>query len=133
MEASVARQRLVGAACVCLVLLSGCSGSDPVQERWASRDPLPSCGSLQLQQGADLEVSGTKELGCLRRALGAGRGAELTVRYPTTEGDPITDYYRVVADGTTEVYTDSTQDANSDERWSFADCDQPGSVLEVNC
>jgi hypothetical protein len=108
-------------------------GSDPVEKQWESRDSVPSCGSLRLQQGEELKVEGKKELECLGRALKAGRSAELAVQYPTAEGDPITDYYRVLSDGTTEVYTDSTEDANSDKKWSFATCDQPKSVLDVNC
>jgi hypothetical protein len=80
-----------------------------------------------------VEVDGKTELACLQRALDSGRGAELSVRYPTTEGDPVTNYYRVTADGSTEVYTDSTEDAFSDQRWSFASCDQPSTALDVNC
>jgi len=28
---------------------------------------------------------------------------------------------------------DGTQDEFSDQKWSFADCKQPESVLDVNC
>ena len=94
---------------------------------------MRSCGSLQLQQDEELEVDGKTELACLESALASRRGAELTVRRPTTEGDPVTTYYRVTADGSTEVYTDSTQDAFSDRKWSFASCDHPEKVLDVNC
>jgi hypothetical protein len=117
----------------CVALLAGCMGSDPVEEQWASRESLPSCGSLRLQQGEQLKVDGRTEVACLGRAIESGRGAELTVRYPTTEGDPITDYYRVTPDGSTEVYTDSTGDAFSDRKWSFAACEQPRTALDVNC
>ena len=48
------------------------------------------------------------------------------------EGDAILTY-RVTADGSTEVYTDSTQDAFSDGKWGFASCDQPEMALDVNC
>ena len=117
----------------CVALLAGCMGSDPVEEQWASRESLPSCGSLRLPSGEELQVFGKKELACLGRAIESGRGAELTVRYPTTEGDPITDYYRVTPDGSTEVYTDSTEDAFSDQKWSFATCNRPKTVLDANC
>ena len=117
----------------CVALLTGCMGSDPVEVQWASRESLPSCGSLRLQAGERLQVFGKTELACLRRAIDSGRGGELTVRYPTTEGDPITDYSRVTPDGSTEVYTDSTEDAFSDQKWSFATCNQPKTVLDVNC
>lgn len=108
-------------------------GSDPVEAQWESRESLPSCGSLHLQQGEELRADGKTELACMERAKDSGRGAELAVRYPTTEGDPVTDYYRVKPDGSTEVYTDSTQDAFSDQKWSFASCDQPNTVLDVHC
>lgn len=122
----------------CGALLAGFTGcglgmSDPVQEQWKSRASLPSCGSLELQQGETVEVEGKAEVACLQRALDSGRGAELAIRYPTTEGDPVTDYYRVTADGSTEVYTDSTQDAFSDGKWGFASCDRPEMALDVNC
>jgi hypothetical protein len=128
---------LLGAV-ACVALLAGCAGRgpmapDPVQKRWESRASLPSCGSLRLQQGEAVAVDGKTELACLQRALDSGRGAELTVRHPTTEGDPVTTYYRVTSDGVTEVYTDSTQDAFSDRSWSFASCDQPETVLDANC
>lgn len=125
-------------AVACGALLAGCTGcgsvtSDPVQEQWESRASLPSCGSLQLQQGEAVEVEGKAEVACLQRALDSGRGAELTIRFPTTEGDPVTDYYRVNPDGSTEVYTDSTQDAFGDQKWSVATCDEPRTVLDVSC
>lgn len=121
-----------------VLLLVGCVGcgpaaSDPIKERWESRAPLPSCGSLRLQQGELAEVEGKEEFACLQRALDSGRAAELAVTYPTTEGDPVTSFYRVLSDGSTEVYIDSTQDAFSDREWSFASCDRPETALDVNC
>ena len=80
-----------------------------------------------------MKVKGRKELACLARALDSGKGAELAVRYPTTEGDPVAEYYRILPDGTTEVYVDSSKDVNSDQNWSFASCEEPKSVLDVNC
>ena len=111
----------------------GVTGSDPVLERWQSRPHLPGCGSLSLHQGQALEVDGPAALACLQRALDSGRGAELIVRHPTTEGDPVTSYHRVTAEGSTEVYIDSTQDAFSDGTWSFASCDRPETAIDVNC
>ncbi len=128
---------LLGAV-ACVALLAGCAergplASDPVQQRWESRASLSSCGSLRLQQGESLEVEGKAELACLERALDSGRGAELADEYRTAEGDPVTNYYRVTAYGSTQVYTDSTQDAFSDRTWSFASCDHPESMLDANC
>ena len=103
-----------------LPFLLGCMGSDPVEEQWASRESLPSCGSVRLSQGEKLKVEGKTELACMGRASKSGRGAELTIHQPATEGDPVTSYWRVTSEGSTEVYGDSTEDAFSDQKWSFA-------------
>ena len=125
-------------ALTCGVLLAGCVAcgstvSDPVQKQWESREPSPSCGSLRLQQDEAMEDVGTTELACLQRALDSRRAAELTVRYLTTEGDPVINYYRVTPTGSTEKYTDATQDAFSDRKWRFASCDRPSAALDVSC
>jgi hypothetical protein len=65
--------------------------------------------------------------------LGSGQGGEFVVHYSTTEGDPITDYLRVTPNGTTEIYTDSTQDERGDKKWSYGTCGNPESVLDVVC
>ena len=114
--------------------VTGCSlGSDPVESQWESRDSLTSCGSLRLGQMDTLEVDGKTEVACLQRALISREGAELVVRYPTTEGDPVTDYYRVTATGSTEVYTDATQDAFSDGKWHYGSCNDPKTALDLSC
>ena len=116
----------------CTAALTACGG-DPVQEQWESREDLPSCGSISLSQGEALEVAGEEQLACLEDALASGRGAELTVTLLTTEGDPITEYRRVLPDGSTEVYVDSTQDTFSDQRWGHGSCEKPESALDVAC
>ncbi|RYP88576.1 hypothetical protein EKO23_01400 [Nocardioides guangzhouensis] len=88
---------------------------------------------MQLRHGESLESRGTEQVQCLRVALDSGRGGELRIEYPTAEGDPVTEYYRVTPEGTTEVYTDATKDTNSDQRWSYGECDRPTSVLDVAC
>lgn len=117
-----------------LAALTGCSvfGGDSVQEQFDEREQLPSCSTVELDLGQMLEER-KSELTCLQDALDAGEQAELEVHYRTREGDPIISYYRVLADGSTEVYVDTTKDANSDQRWSFSSCAEPSSVLDVNC
>jgi len=129
------RRCLLAFACSGFVLLPGCSDSDydPVLEQWESRDELPGCGSLKLDQGESLTSEGKTEIACLRKALASGQGAELRVRYPTVEGDLITEYFRVSSAGTTEVYTDASDDENSDQAWHFASCAHPETALDVNC
>jgi hypothetical protein len=89
----------------CAAFLVGCKGSDPVKEQWESRDS----------------------------ARESGRGAELKVQHYTIEGDSVTSYWRVTPDGSTEVYTDRTEDAFSDQEWNFVVCDDPEPVPEVAC
>ena len=46
----------------------------------------------------------------------------------------MTDYYGVKRPmAPTEVYTDSTQDAFGDQKWSVATCNKPRTVLDVSC
>ena len=105
---------------------------DPDLRRWESRTPLPSCGSVVLDQGQSLRRDAVSEVDCLRRAMELGRGAELRVQRPTTEGDPLVMYYRVTPAGTTELYEDATKDAFGGG-WHFAECAKPSSVLEPAC
>ena len=41
---------------------------------------------------------------------------------PTAEGDPITTIYRVLPDGSVEVFIDSTQDKWGSGRWEHLSC-----------
>jgi hypothetical protein len=127
--------RRLALACLAVAVVAGCSllGGDPVHDQWEGRAALPSCGSVVLVQGESLRREARSELACLRAALDDGEGAELKVRFPTVEGDPITEYYRVTPAGGTEIYVDSTQDAFGAQEWSFARCDRPTTVLDVNC
>ena len=106
---------------------------DPVQEQWESRDKYPSCGDVELAQGKQVEEQATKEIECLRQALAAGEGAELKVSYPTVEGDPIREYYRLTPEGALEVYTDSTDDSFSDRKWSSTECYTPKWLPGISC
>lgn len=106
---------------------------DPVQEQWESREKYPSCGDVELGQGEQIENQATQEIECVRQALDAGEGAELKVSFPTVEGDPIREYYRLTPQGALELYVDSTDDPSSDQKWSSADCYTPGWLPEISC
>jgi hypothetical protein len=125
----------LGVACILTVTAIGCSRTlgDPVRDQWGDPAALASCGEVVLEQGQRLRHKARSEFKCLRAAFDSGSAAELKVQSPTTEGDPVTSYYRVTPAGTAEVYVDSTRDKFSDQKWSFADCKQPESVLDVNC
>ncbi|WP_456826845.1 hypothetical protein [Cellulomonas sp. P5_E12] len=101
-------RRLVALAASALVLAGCGAGEDVPPESFASRAALPSCGELEIAQGETIPAEAWQ---CLDEA-DARAGAELVVTSPTTEGDPITTYFRVGPgiDGL-EVFTDSSQDA----------------------
>ncbi|MFC5854694.1 hypothetical protein ACFPZI_23775 [Streptomyces chlorus] len=128
-----ARARLVAMAAVSLVA-GGCGVlDDPVKDRWESRTEFSSCGEVSLAQGEEMQEQAVREIACLRRALKSGEGAELKVAFPTVEGDPIREYYRLTPQATLEVYTDSADDRYSDQKWSFAECYTPEWLAEISC
>ncbi|MFE2095066.1 hypothetical protein [Streptomyces sp. NPDC059460] len=127
------RARLVAVALTSL-LAAGCGMlNDPVKERWESRTEFSSCGEVSLDQGEEMQKQAAREIVCLQRALKNGESAELKATYPTVEGDPIREYYRLTPQGRLEVYTDSTDDHNSDQKWSFAECYTPEWLAEISC
>jgi hypothetical protein len=113
---SVAALMLCGAA----LLTAGCAGgpSEPVAtpEQFLDREPLPSCGEVELGQGEEIP---DENLTCLGDA--AEEGAELSVTRPTTEGDPVTEYYRVLPGDGWEAYIDGTEDRHGGQWW-YTDC-----------
>ncbi|MEU2601746.1 hypothetical protein [Streptomyces hirsutus] len=127
------RARLVAVAAMSLVA-GGCGVlDDPVKDRWESRTEFSSCGEVSLDQGEEMQKQAGREIVCLRRALKSGESAELKATYPTVEGDPIREYYRLTPQARLEVYTDSTDDRYSDQKWSFAECYTPEWLAEISC
>lgn len=88
------------------------------------RVSLPPCGeeTVGLNEGFDIEG---RE--CLWAAYGEGRPAEFVSTLSTMEGDPITFIYRVLPDGSVEVFIDSTHDKWSAMTWLHLAC--PGLSL----
>ncbi|MFF3352409.1 hypothetical protein ACFYWN_07110 [Streptomyces sp. NPDC002917] len=127
------RARLVAVAATSLLAASCGTLDDPVKDRWESRTEFSSCGKVSLAQGEEIQKQAVPEIVCLRRALKSGESAELKVTYPTVEGDPIREYYRLTPQGRLEVYTDSTDDRYTDRKWSFAECYTPEWLAEISC
>jgi len=102
----------------CVFALSGCvvgpgaPEGGPTPGAFLDRATLPSCGAVVLGQGEEVP---TGDIACLEEATSAG--AELAVTRPTTEGDPVTAYYRVLPGGGWEIYTDMTEDAYGGGWW----------------
>ncbi|BDZ41632.1 hypothetical protein GCM10025865_09310 [Paraoerskovia sediminicola] len=118
---------LLGTASCCALLVSCSTGpDDDARAAFEDRPVLPSCGELNLSQGEE-EPASARE--CLDEAGTAG--AELTVTSPTTEGDPITTYFRVGPgiDGM-EMWVDATQDAYGSGEWELWRC--PETVTAVD-
>ncbi|GAB3775258.1 hypothetical protein GCM10027600_39320 [Nocardioides ginsengisegetis] len=98
------------------------SASDPAHDAWTARDALPSCGRVRMDQGDSLQRASADGMQCLLMAMRSGEGGEFVLTRPTTEGDPITTYYRVLPDGTFETYVDNTADHYGSGRWEYRRC-----------
>lgn len=113
---------------VCL-LAAGCStdetGSDETPQQFVDRAQLPSCGEVDLDQGAEIPA---ESLTCLEDA--GDEGAELAVTRPTTEGDPIIEYYRVLPGGGWEAYIDATQDEFGGGWW-YTECPDAEALVDL--
>lgn len=124
--------RLVAAAALTgalVALLSGCAQGPatpaPTPTQFTDRAVLPSCGEVELGQGDEIPA---ENLTCLQDA--ANEGAELAVTRPTTEGDPVTEYYRVLPGGGWEAYIDGSQDSNGGIWW-FTPCPEAKTLEDL--
>jgi hypothetical protein len=102
--------------CAGAMSMSGCAAGPaapaPTPTQFLERAELPSCGQIELDAE---EAIPEEELACLTDA--GEEGAELSVTRPTTEGDPVTEYYRVLPGGGWEAYIDGSQDRNGGIWW----------------
>lgn len=110
-------------------LLSGCAQGPvtpaPTPTQFTERAVLPSCGEVELGQGDEIPA---ENITCLEDA--ADEGAELAVTRPTTEGDPVTEYYRVLPGGGWEAYIDGSQDTNGGIWW-FTPCPEANTLEDL--
>lgn len=110
------------------VLVAGCGLVAGAEPDWVTnRQPLPACGEETVVRG-DTDVRARK---CLYDAYRAGRDAELISTQAITEGRRITSYMRVHANGTIEVFTDSTGDSLNPGGWERETCGQLLGAEEV--
>lgn len=128
------RTAAIGALAAGLAVTLAACAKDEVKEQWESRATFPSCGTVTLSvNDGPIEEVGGEKVTCLKEAFGSGKAAELEVRFSTQEGDPVVEYYRVTDKGTTEHYTDSTKDPNSDQKWSYGNCATPENAFDGVC
>ena len=110
------------------VLVAGCGVLPSAQPEWvANRKPLPACGEETLVRG-DTDVEARQ---CLYDAYASGTDAELISTEAITEGREITRYMRVHANGTIEMFTDTTRDTLQAGGWKRETCGQMLSAEEV--
>ena len=121
-------------ACGTSALSAGCAagpqepGDVPTPAQFEDREVLPSCGEITLEQGEELPEDA---LACLGEA--GEEGAELAVTRPTTEGDPITEYYRAIPGGGWEAYIDGTNDRHGGIWW-YTPCPDAEALADLaNC
>lgn len=117
----------VGILVLATLFLSGCAAfEDAVPRAFEERQPLPSCGEIELAQGERIPESA---VACMDAA--GDTGAELIVSAPTVEGDLVVTYYRSLPGGGVEIYTDSTLDkfAGGGSPWTMLRCPDAQSIL----
>jgi hypothetical protein len=115
--------------CAIAALTTGCAagGSGPVQtpRQFLDREELPSCGEVTLEQSEEIPE---EAFSCLAEA--GEDGAELAGTRPTTEGDPIIEYYRVLPGGGWEAYIDATEDSRGGGWW-YTDCPDAETIEDL--
>jgi len=90
-----------------------------IQERYATRSPLPACGFVEIttDDGGD---RADEAWSCLQDAVGGETGAELMV---FDFGDPMsTTTYRVNPDGPVEVFVDTAEVPGTKPAWQYRQC-----------
>ncbi len=97
-----------------------------------ARPRYASCGTQAPSQGVKpLQDPG---LACLNRHLAAHTGGEYVVTELTTEGDPVTTYYRVTPHQHFEIWVDSSQDQFSGSRGvTHGDCGVRTTLTALRC
>jgi hypothetical protein len=95
---------------------------DEVPAWYAERDPMPSCGSFEMDEihldNPDLEDANR----CLLDAFETGEPAELQATLMTEEGDPIIEVYRVIGKGELEKMVDTREDEHGNMKFYYAEC-----------
>lgn len=108
-------------------LVSDSRSSASAPETFRSRQPLPSCGEIVLDQTQSVPQL---PLDCMASAAG-GVGAEFALAQPTSEGDYIVTFYRVgPAISGVDVFVDATRDQFGKQEWREGSCPSVRSMLD---
>lgn len=110
------------------LLVAGCDLLPAPPPEWVTeRGELPACGAEEVTADR-LPNSQARE--CLYDAWRESRAAEMISERRSVEGDPITTIYRVLPDGTVEVFVDMTRDRYGSGTWERLACSELRPVRE---
>ncbi|HEV7166519.1 MAG TPA: hypothetical protein VGN49_00965 [Micrococcaceae bacterium] len=108
-------------------VISDSRSSASAPDAFRSRQPLPNCGGIVLDQAQSVPQTA---LDCMASAAGAA-GAELALARPTSEGDYVVTFYRVGASiSSVEVFVDATRDQFGKQEWRQGSCPSVRSMLD---
>jgi hypothetical protein len=110
----------IGVGFFALSTAPGCSYTPSVLEAWPEK---PSCGRYE-NRNEPVSADQIRKNRCLLDAVAAGRPAQLIRTYATIEGDPITEYYRVLGPGRVELFIDSTPGQFGAQKWIHMVCEE---------
>ena len=113
---------------IAIIALAGCAllGYGMPPDWVEQRTPLPLCG----REAAGQIDSAARR--CLLEAFQSGGEGELISTIISVEGDPITRYVRVYADGAVEIFHDATHDRYGSGTWERLRCRALVPVEETN-
>ncbi|WP_432509309.1 hypothetical protein [Kineococcus auxinigenes] len=134
-EASVRRPPSLGSVLVVALMLFADSAlawviwqltaSSRPPQAFTDREPYPQCPPVTVAQGQawQEQAAAAPWEACLSSVDAQRDGAEVRVTSPTTEGDPITTYYRrAPGGGGVEVFIDATADSFGSGEWEHLRC-----------
>jgi len=128
-----ARSLAVAFAAGLALFLGACGYTPSALDSWPEK---PSCGRWE-NRNEPVSADQRGKNHCILGALADGRRAELIVTYHTIEGDPITEYYRVLSPGRVESFVDSTRDSYGSRKWAHFLCrgigEDGGYLFGENC
>jgi hypothetical protein len=94
---------------------------DTTPIEFSQRSPLPNCGEIEIHglSPTTEETYPASAIACLQSPA----GGEFVRTLPTTEGDPITAYFRVSPGAAVvELWVDSSRDRFGNGGWEHRDC-----------
>lgn len=86
------------------------------------REPLPSCGTFEVDEVRHDNVAFGQAVDCLMSAWRTGTPAELLFAMMTDEGDAVTNLYRILGEGGVEVMYDAREDVFGATAFGYLRC-----------